>query len=72
MAFRINSPFYMENKACSSLKAEKARLQKEIADILEKEVPQHIIKGSGRTKPTQNNNKKQQLIDEIKRLENNG
>jgi hypothetical protein len=33
MAFRINSPFHMENKACSSLKAEKARLQKEIADI---------------------------------------
>jgi len=33
MAFKINSPFHMENKACGSLKAEKARLQKEIADI---------------------------------------
>ena len=33
MAFNISSPFHMEGKMCGSLKAEKIKLQKEIADI---------------------------------------
>ena len=44
-------------------------IQKEIADMLEGEVPQHIIKGR---RPTQNNNEKQKLIQSIKRKLRNG
>ena len=71
MAFKINSPFHMENKACSSLKAEKARLKKEIADIKAKVDAEAAGKSSftvdGKEHPVQMHGKVQDKIDKARK-----
>jgi hypothetical protein len=43
MAFTINSPFQMANPKCDSLKKEKAKLEKEIAEIKAKALKEKKI-----------------------------
>jgi hypothetical protein len=43
MAFTINSPFHMDDKKCSQMREQAAKLQKEIADIKAKAAKENKI-----------------------------